>query len=181
MSNPELCQSPHLGVVINEPNANEPMLLEYNISPPQNTTRYTICSLGYSATLFSGLTTAAAAASGAAGAGILNGAGYTNYSIKPAATAGAFGGAIIAIPMVILLLCYRTIFDESFEERKYMIGQFVLSAAISALSGIVGYGFIDAHNHAVDMDAGQFAASTALGTAIFCTGIASITLSRSDE
>lgn len=125
------------------------------------------------AAFFSGVTAAGSAASGAAGAAILETAGHAAYDVKQSATAGAVGGAVAAIPITAVLLCCSCLFGSSDKNKNNTIGQFVLYAGIAALSGVLGSAILTASgDYETEMSAGQFAAATAVGSAVINGGIA---------
>lgn len=81
------------------------------------------------------------------------------------------GGAVIAVPAAIVLACCGALGGKE-QDKNNTIGQFALSAGIAALSGVVGYAMIYAPNDSSEMSASQFAAATAVGSAVFNGGIA---------
>lgn len=129
-----------------------------------------------SAAFFSGWVSGVSAASGATGAAILKASGHAAYSVKQAAAAGATGGAVLAIPTAIVLLCCSSMFgnkeNEKDKKEKSPVGQWALSAGLAALSGVLGYAMLYTGEYHSDMSVGQFAAATAVGSAVLSGGSA---------
>jgi len=116
--------------------------------------------------LLAGLEAGFSAAGGATGSAILSAAGHDVPSTEEMAQYSSVGGAIIALPLVAILLCLQKCCGRDSENNKQnQIGGIVLAAGVSAVGGALGAFIFGAPVAAA-------AAAAATGTAVLSGGMA---------
>lgn len=130
------------------------------------------CGFFGGAAVGGGLGAAGGALSGLVGAKILNAAGLDEYQADLAVKAGAAGAALLFSVYgglrTALMVAASATTDES---KKDKLGDILLSAGLSALSGVLGALMLNEE----DMTLGQFAAAGALGSAVGSLGMYALT------
>ena len=130
------------------------------------------CSFFGGAVFGGGMGAAGAALSGLVGAKILNAAGLDEYQADLAVKAGAAGAALLFSVYGGLRIALMVAGSATNSERKHdKLGDIILSAGLSALSGVLGALMLGED----DMTLGQFAAAGALGSAVGSLGVYALT------
>ena len=155
-------------------NARTRRYLAHNNSNASDCMKYACIGIGGSV-LFGGMLAGSSALSGFTGSEILIAAGY-DYRTKYIVNAAAAGGAVLGVPYGILASILNTCCGSDGENTNTnQLGNAILGAALAALSGIVGYAMLYQGDDNVNMNSDQFAAATAVGSAVLSGGVMALT------